>query len=63
MTILEQGALKMIKRSREQRKILKRSMEKEKNPGARGIIKKEHGAQRNEKGAEKMVKKEQGAKT
>ena len=62
MIILEQGAPKMIKRSMEQRKLLKRSMEQEKNPGARGKIKKEQGAQKNEKGAGKMVKKEQEAK-
>ena len=37
----------MIKRSMEQRKILKRSMGVEKNPGARGIIKK--GARSTEK--------------
>ena len=43
----------MIKRSMEQRKILKWSMEDEKNPGARGRIKKEQGAQKNKKRAEK----------
>ena len=62
MIILEQGAPKMIQRSMEQRKILKISMEQEKNPGARGKIKKEHGAQKTEKGARKKVEKEQGAK-
>ncbi len=63
MVILEQGAEKMIKSSMERREILKRSMEQEKNLGARRKIKKEQGAWENEKGAWKKVKKkEQGAK-
>ncbi len=33
-----------------------------KNPGAKGKIKKEQGAQKNEKGEMKKVKKEQAAK-
>ncbi len=41
MIILEKGAAKLIKRSMEQREILKRSIEEEKIPGTRGIIKKE----------------------
>ena len=53
MIVLEQGAAKMIKRSMEQRKILKRSMGQEKIPGARGKIKKERGAHKNEKEARK----------
>ncbi len=52
----------MINGSMEQRKILKRSMEHEKIPGARGKIKQEQGAQKNEKRARKKVQKEQGAK-
>ena len=44
MIILEHGAPKMTKRSMEPRKIVKRSMEQEKNPGAKGKIKKEQGA-------------------
>ena len=47
MIILDQRAPKMTRRSTEQRKILKRSMEQEKNPGTRGKIKKEQGAQKN----------------
>ncbi len=62
MIILEQGAPTMIKRSMEQRKILHRSMEQEKHPAAKGKIKKEQGAQKNEKEAGKRVKKEQGQK-
>ncbi len=50
-----------VKRSIQQRKIVKRSKERGKNPGARGNIKKEQGAQ-NGKGARKKVKKEQWAK-
>ena len=37
-------------------------MEQEKNPGARGKMKEQQGAQENEKGARKTVKKEPGAK-
>ena len=37
----EEGAPKIIKRTIEQRKIAKRSMGLEKNPGARGKMKKE----------------------
>ena len=40
----------------------KRSMEQGKNPGAKGKIKKEQGAQKIEKGARKNVKREQEAK-
>ena len=43
MVILDQGAEQMIKRSMKQREILKRSMEQEKNPGARRKIKKYQG--------------------
>ena len=46
MTILEGGAPKMIQRSTEQRKILKRSIEQEKDPGAGRKIIKEQGAQK-----------------
>ncbi len=42
----------------EQGKILKRSMEQEKNPGARGKIKREQGAQKNEKRATHTLKVE-----
>ncbi len=55
MAILEQGAEKDVKRSMEQREILKRSMEQGKNHGARRKIKKEQGAWKNEKGARKQV--------
>ncbi len=44
MMVLEQGAQKIIKRSMEQRKILKWSREQEKNIGARTKIIKEQGA-------------------
>ena len=65
MVILEQGAPKMIKRSNQQRKILKilkRSKELEINPGARGKSKKEQGAQKNDKWARLRMKKEQWTK-
>ena len=52
----------MIKRSMELMNFMKRSIKQEKNPGAKGKNKKEHGAQKNEKGARKRVKKERGAK-
>ena len=38
-------------------------MEHEKNPGARGKVKKEHGAHKNQKGAMKKVKRSKGRKT
>ena len=64
VVILEHGAIKMIKRSMEQGKILKRSREQlqDKNHGARGKSKKEQGAQKNEKGARKRVKRSKGQK-
>ncbi len=49
-----------MKRSMEQRKILKGGMKQEKNPGETRKIKKEQGAQKNGKGARKIAKKEQG---
>ena len=57
MVILEQGAEKNRKRTMEQREILKRSMDQEKNRGARRKNKKEQGAWKNEKVARKKVKK------
>ena len=49
MVIPEQEAPKLLKRSMEQRTISKRSTEQAKNPGARGKVKKEQGAEKNEK--------------
>ena len=51
MIILEQGTPEKMKGSLEQRKILKRSMEQEKNHGVSGKLKMEQGAPKNEKAA------------
>ena len=51
--IQEQKTLKMIKGNMEQRKIKKGAWGKKKNPGAKGIMKKEQGAQKIEKGVRK----------